>query len=121
MGMGSDASTNLPPAPYEQVNTAIAFKGTGFAGPIVLCQFDGAPATVTIPAALVSILQQYTPGTVSRQHLTHHIIPLTDGQLAGFGEIIPGTASAPVPEANQQRIDILTVWCYTDPWAIPGA
>jgi hypothetical protein len=120
LGFGSDTSTNLPAAPYEQVNTAIAFKGTGFAGPLVLCQFDGDPATITIPKALIAILGAYTPGTMSRQHLTHHIIPLTDGQLAGFGEIIPGTAATTVPAADQQRIDILTVWCYTDPWSGGG-
>src|SRR6185503_14846471 len=68
-----DASTNLPPG-YE-VNTAIAFKGTGFpgGGPIVLCQFDGTPTTITIPKAMAEILRAYTPGTMSRQHVNHHL------------------------------------------------
>jgi hypothetical protein len=118
MGFALDASTDLPPPPYEQVNTALEFDGSGFNGPVVLCQFDGAPTSVTIPAALVTILSAYSPGTVSRQHFTHHIIPLTDGQLDGFGEIIPGTPSKPIPLAEQQRVDLITEWSYIDPWSI---
>jgi len=96
-----DASTALP-AGYK-VNTVVAFTGTGFAGPIVFCQVDGTPATLTVPAAMVNIIRQYTPGAFSRIHLTHHLEELTDG--------------TPRPTADRKRIDMLTIWCYATPWA----
>lgn len=112
LGFTADTSTNVPTG-YE-INTAIGFTAPTFtvsgapAGtttPIVLCQFDGTPTTVTIPGASVAIIAQYGTGSMSRQHLSHHIQELTDGS--------PRATSA------RKRIDMLTVWCFNDPWTAP--
>lgn len=105
-----DASTTLP-AGYK-VNTVVAFTsknpgpdGIAINGPLVFCQFDGTPAQVTVPAAMVNIIRGYngaTGGAYSRIHLTHHLEELTDG--------------SPRATADRKRIDMLTIWCYPTAW-----
>ncbi|CAN5483670.1 hypothetical protein BH11MYX1_BH11MYX1_33140 [soil metagenome] len=105
------AQPNLP-AGYK-VNYAMAFKGTcpddpnncpggNGQGPIVLCQIDGTSGTFTVPAAMVDLLRQYSPGTWARQTLTHHVVELTDG--------------SPRAVADRKRLDLLTVWCFNGNW-----
>jgi hypothetical protein len=112
-------SSNLPPG--VKVNTFMAFAQADL-GPIVACQEEGADGSMTVPAALVNIIidnggplvggvpTPVTAGTnpkprMVRQQLTHQLFELTN-------------SDTPVDEASRKRVDVLTIYCYNNPWTV---
>jgi hypothetical protein len=96
------ASTNLPSG-ANHVNTIVAFTANGLgAAPAFICQLDGLPGQLTVPAAVVNALRVYGGGNMVRVNVSHQLVELTDG--------------TPVPADQRKRLDLVAFYCFIQPW-----
>jgi hypothetical protein len=87
--------------PGFEIMSLVAFIAGG--NPLVIC-LEKNDGSITVPANMIDIVRAKAPtgGTLARQTLTHVVRELVD-------------RNGP----TGKRIDILGIWCYATPFAVP--
>jgi hypothetical protein len=91
----------------QYVDSAVIFTGPtdpdGAERAVIVCEYSGEPASIAVPAALVTIIRSYGSGHLIRQVFGHSIMELTDG--------------SPRATMDRKRVDVLGIWSYDTTWS----